>query len=117
MNNLNPESAHVDGAFDEILLDCIDRALDTFGQTTKQVVYWNLTQQDDIQGRGGILKNPEAFERALWKMFGPGVACIRWEIIREIKNGFDLDDKAKIEDIPTAFRQAMRKVSKIDDYD
>ncbi len=74
---------------DKQLLDCIDKAFDTLGDSVKQVVFWNFERMFKLK-RAEIPVQPERFVDAIRSMFGPGASIIERNIIREISNSLQL---------------------------
>ncbi len=74
---------------DKQLLDCIDKAFDTLGESVKQVVFWNFERMFKLK-RAEIPDQPERFVEAIRSMFGPGASIIERNILREISNSLQL---------------------------
>jgi hypothetical protein len=73
------------------LLQCLDRALDTFGSNTKRATYWAFTSKEGISS-DNILAKPEAFVASIKDVFGEnGSKLVERAVVREIKHTFNLD--------------------------
>jgi hypothetical protein len=83
--------------FREMVLLCIDRGLDMFGISTKEVVYWYLAQQKAMP-REAIIDKPEEFIKEVESFFGLGSGKIRNAISKELISVFDLSSASYRED-------------------
>ena len=86
------------------VLEYVDRGLDHYGATTKQVVYYNLETNFKL-AKGDILKHPEKFVQSIREMFGPGSRSIEQVIILEMQTSSELKDLDR-SDLVTALKQA-----------
>ena len=66
-------------------MSCLERGLDHYGSTTKQVVFWELEKSYKVR-ENEILMQPEKFVRCLRQIFGPGSKTVEKVIIEEIKS-------------------------------
>jgi hypothetical protein len=82
-----PDIASSEGVDDinEYVTSCLERGLDHYGPTTKQVVFWELDKNFKVK-ENKILMQPEKFVKCLRQMFGPGSKTIEKVIIEEIKS-------------------------------
>jgi len=69
----------------------MDRGLDSFGDSTKKVVYWNFQEQSRMS-REDIVEHMPAFETLLKKMFGASASSIEKKIMVQITD--DLGTKS-----------------------
>lgn len=88
-----------DQEFREMVLQCIDRGLDMFGENTKQIIFWHLAEQKGIK-RDAIVDEPDEFVKGVELFFGVGAGKIRKSINREIRTSFELS--------PTSFGDESR---------
>jgi hypothetical protein len=74
------------------LLSSLDRALDEYGASVKQVVYWNFERTYGYE-RSEIFNHPEEFVKTLNTIFGGGAAIVERKISAQIKatRGFTRD--------------------------
>lgn len=82
------------------IINCIDHALDSYGDSVKQVIYWNLEKMYGVT-RDAIPENAEKFVLGLEKIFGAGVGIVQRTIINEISaipgiGKIESDDLAKV---------------------
>lgn len=80
-------------AISRVILECIERGLDSFGQNVRLVLYWKMEQDLGLR-RDDIPFKPELFAKSVEKMFGPGSRIVERVIAREIKrsSGVVMDD-------------------------
>ncbi len=97
------------------IMECIDEGLNLFGPNIKYTVYWRMTILNNLP-REGILVNPEAFVKGLQSIFGPGAALIETEIVRRMREKFDMED-LKSENLPEAIRHVRKQIAKLIDVD
>ncbi|MDH2901579.1 MAG: hypothetical protein PXY39_11475 [archaeon] len=70
----------MDNRSDLRLLASLDRALDVYGESMKQVIYSNLETMFGVK-RESIIDNPEKFVETLDKIFGSGSGAIKKTIL------------------------------------
>lgn len=87
---------------DETILKCLDRALDTLGQSVKHVTYFYLAKEEDIVPRD-IIVNTQKFLDALHNFFGDGADVIQHWIVRELRKEADLSVKESA-NLPNAIK-------------
>lgn len=63
--------------------NCIDSALDVFGDSFKHVVYWNLERSFGVK-REEIALKPRKFEAIIDKIFGAGADTVKKILVRRI---------------------------------
>jgi hypothetical protein len=71
------------------VLACLDRALDVYGKSVKQVVYWNLETMFGVK-KESIPNNPGEFVETLDKIFGSGATIVKKTILihmEELRRG------------------------------
>lgn len=76
---------------DQKILLCVDTALQKFGESVKNSIYYYLKKDFNLE-KVEIPKKPEAFESALTSIFGEqGSKVIEKLILLEIKSIFNLE--------------------------
>ncbi|MGI0079721.1 MAG: hypothetical protein ACRECH_08855 [Nitrososphaerales archaeon] len=93
--------------------NCIDQALDSYGDSVKQVIYWNLEKMFGITS-DRIPENPEKFVSALEKIFGAGAGIVERTIINEISLVPGIGN-LKSDDLVKALRTGCRHFQGLDD--
>ena len=80
-------------AISGVILECIERALDSFGQNVRLVLYWKMERELGLR-RENIPFKPELFAKSVERMFGPGSRIVERVITREIEksSGVAMDD-------------------------
>jgi len=79
--------------FENKIIECIDRGLESLGKSVKHAIYWHLEHNKNLK-REEIPKKPEEFIKALESIFGAGAEVLEGIIIREIKLEFGLSLKS-----------------------
>lgn len=69
--------------FERILLDSVDDALASLGESARQAIYFHLQSKFKIE-KNSIPKNIEGFETGLEKIFGPGTKFIEIIIMKNL---------------------------------
>jgi hypothetical protein len=82
---------HREGEISSKLVSSLDRALDDYGSSVKQVVYWNFETTFGY-GRESVFSHPEEFVKTLESIFGSGVGIVEKRISSEIRSAQGLDD-------------------------
>jgi len=85
------------------LLQIIDRALDQYGTTTKQVVYWNFQSKFGLTKKD-IERYPEKFVQSLRVMFGDGSRIVEQAILHEVVESVNVKI-IRSSDLTTALKQ------------
>ncbi len=75
----------------EKILVCIDRALSSLGDSSRQVIYWHLNILYDLR-REDIPANPVKFKQCLKSMLGHSANSLEYMIIRDLKGTFQIND-------------------------
>lgn len=70
---------------DQKLVDCVDKALDNYGESVKQVIYWKLENTFGVKKKA-IPEHPEKLVATLEEMFGHGAMLIEKSILNEISS-------------------------------
>ena len=70
----------MDNRSDSRLLASLDRALDVYGKSMKQVIYSNLETMFGVK-RESIIDNPGKFVETLDKIFGSGSGAVKKTIL------------------------------------
>ena len=86
------------------VLECIDRAVGSLGESSRQVIYWHLNILYDIK-RIDIPKNPQKFRECLESIFGSGASTLEVLIEMEIRSAFQIPNKA--EGLEQVMKEAM----------
>ena len=74
------------------LLQCIDKALDSFGSLVKNAIFLKLTMQHN-SGRSEVLSDPNMFAKDINETFGSSARGIEMAIIGELKKKFSVSSK------------------------
>jgi len=75
--------------FDKTLLEAIDHALLTFGESPRRAIYFHLNQNFRLQ-REEIPVDTDKFAQALNMIFGPGAEVIEKLIVKNLYNKLNL---------------------------
>lgn len=96
--------------FDDILLESIDEALTSLGESVKQSIYYHLEDKFEISKRD-IPKRIEDFANGIEKIFGLGANFIEILIMKKLyeKIGVQLEWNEDKELIFTNYVEAARK--------
>jgi len=98
-------SVFQDEEFKKRALQCISSSLDSFGTTTKKVIYYNLETQKQI-GPEEIISRPKEFIDSLRIIFSGGAPMIEKKIIRDLQSEFHLTGLDDIQSLESVLRQA-----------
>jgi hypothetical protein len=101
---LTPSERKEENACNSKVLEFVDRGLDHFGPTTKQVVYWNLWIRYNLK-KNEIPIRPEKFVELIREIFGDGSHSIEQVIIQEMAMSQELKG-VNSSDLTTALKQA-----------
>ena len=71
--------------FERLLLEAIDGALCTLGESPKQAIYFHLDKSFNIK-KQEIPNNLKGFEEAIQKTFGPGAEFLEILIMKQISD-------------------------------
>jgi hypothetical protein len=63
------------------ILNCIDRGMDAYGNSFKQVIYFKMQQISDTE-REGMLRKPQGLALALEEIFGAGAKSVERAIVK-----------------------------------
>jgi hypothetical protein len=66
------------------LVSCVDAALDSYGESVKYVVYWNLQKNYKVE-KSAIPENPDKFVAIIESIFGVGADFVKDKIILSIQ--------------------------------
>ena len=69
--------------FEEVLLEAVDEALSSLGDSSKRAVYYHLEKDFDIS-RQDIPNKIEEFASALEEIFGPGTRLLEIQMMRRL---------------------------------
>ncbi len=98
--------SEVMGEADRKVMTCIDEALNCYGESVKQVVYWNFEKMFNVT-REKIPTQPEKFSDSLAKMFGGGVCIVEKAIVDHVASLSGLSDIVKC-DLATALKKGRK---------
>ncbi len=101
-----------EGKISAELVTSLDRALDEYGSSVKQVVYWNFEMTYGY-GRESVFSHPEEFVKTLKSIFGSGAALVEKRISSEIRSAQGLDGDNS-ESLVNLLRTARRANSRTD---
>jgi len=84
--------------FDKTLLEAVDHALLTFGESPREAIYYHLNKSFKLL-REDIPKGTNEFSQALNAIFGPGAQLIEKLIVKNLycKLNLNLEEKNSIE--------------------
>jgi hypothetical protein len=88
------------------LSEDIDRGLDNFGSGVKEIVYFRMKQEIEMD-RSDIVNKPEVFETFLDEMFGQGARTIEKTILKIIEDDFGIQHPLSLSD---AIKQARSRI-------
>jgi hypothetical protein len=91
------------------LLTVVDRALDQYGASVKQVVYWNFEMRYG-HARSDLVNHPEQFLKTIRAIFGDGAPIVEKKISSEVKSASGLEGENLVEMFKAA-RQSEGKRS------
>jgi len=97
---------------------CIDTALDDFGTSVKQNLYWAMLMKGGLR-YDDIVKNPEEFANSLNQVFGDEESSksAQRAIVREISKVFGLNSLRGSSDISQAIRMAGKRIAGLSGLD
>lgn len=84
--------------FDKTLLEAVDHALLSFGESPRKAIYYHLDRSFKIQ-KEDIPEETERFMCALSAIFGSGAAVIEKLIVKDLyqRLNLDLEEKTSLE--------------------
>ena len=97
-----------DGQADR-LLDSIDRGLDTFGESVKDVIYWKLENKYHVK-RKEIESEPDKFVSSLRDMFGIGSRTVEVKIAEQLRVSFGMPELGS-DDLASAIKQIRNRIA------
>jgi hypothetical protein len=80
--------------FDRTLLDAVDCALLSFGESPRKAIYYHLTKGFRIQ-KEDIPEDAQEFSQALSYIFGPGAEVIEKLIVKKLYSELNLNFEEK----------------------
>ena len=80
--------------FDRVLLEAVDHALLTFGESPRQAIYYHLNKNFKLQKKA-IAEDTDEFSNALNTIFGPGAEVIEKIIVKNLYNKLNLNFEEK----------------------
>ncbi len=90
------------------LLQCIDKALDGFGSSAKNAIFWRMTMFHN-SGRSEVISDPRIFVDVMEETFGRGAPSIEMAIIYELSMKFILSVKGA-RSLVDAINEAKKQV-------
>jgi hypothetical protein len=101
MSDLSPSTV-VQSRAGVLILQYLDQALDVYGTSVKQVVYWKFENTHHLS-RNEISSHPEKFVETIRTIFGTGTSSIEKDIARDVQQraGFKYIDS----DLVTVLRK------------
>ena len=90
------------------LLQCIDKALDGYGSSVKNAIFWRMTMFHK-SSRNEVISDPVIFSRVINEAFGSSAKGIEASIISEINKTFDLSARG-VRSLVNAITEAKRQV-------
>jgi len=80
--------------FDKVLLEAVDYALLSFGESPRKAIYFHLNKSFKLQ-REEIPKDADEFSQALNNIFGPGAEVIEKLIVKNLYSKLNLNFEEK----------------------
>jgi hypothetical protein len=80
--------------FDKTLLEAVDRALLTFGESPREAIYYHLNKSFRLQ-RENIPEDADKFSQALNTIFGPGATVIKKLIVKNLYSKLNMNFEEK----------------------
>lgn len=90
------------------LLQCIDKALDGFGSSVKNAIFWRMTMLHN-SGRSEVISDPATFARVIEETFGSSGKGIEIAIISELDKKFNLSARG-VRSIVDAITEAKGQI-------
>ena len=90
------------------LLQCIDKALDGFGSSAKNAIFWRMTMLHN-SSRSEVISDPRIFANVIEETFGGGALGIEMAIIDELNKKFSLSAKGA-RSLVDAINEAKKQV-------
>jgi hypothetical protein len=78
--------------FEKLLLEAVDEALASLGESSKQAIYFHIEKTFNIR-KQEIPRKIEAFTLAVEKIFGPGANFLESLILKRLYEKADLNGK------------------------
>jgi hypothetical protein len=92
------------------LLKCVDKALDKFGTSVKQTIYWKITiLHGSLQN--AIVENPSIFIGVLHDIFRDSSIGVERSIIEEIRSAFTFVEGEVVETLGDALKLAKEQIT------
>jgi hypothetical protein len=92
------------------LLKCVDRALDKFGTSVKQTIYWKITiLHGSLQN--AIVENPSIFIGVLHDIFRDSSIGVERSIVEEIRTVFTFVEGEVVESLGDALKLAKEQIT------
>lgn len=74
------------------LLQCVDKALDSFGSSVKNAVFGRMTMLHNSSG-SEVISDPRMFARVIKETFGDSAKAVEMLIITELRKKFSLSEE------------------------
>lgn len=107
MNPANESRADSGTSDADRVIDCIDKSLETFGESVKQAIYWRLEVEYRLR-RKDIVSKPDVFSLNLSKIFGVGTKTVEHVIIERLRKTFGIRD-LMVQDLTGTIQLVMMK--------
>ena len=92
-------------------MNCVDRAMDVFGESVKHVVYWNLEKEFGVK-KEQIAQKPGKLAATIDKIFGSGGETVKKTMIKRIAESIDSTVEEN-SDLDAALKRAYKHFMKI----
>ena len=73
-----------EGSASSLFLQYLDNALDVYGSSVKQVVYWKFEKTHHLSKKD-VYAHPEKFVETIRTIFGTGMSSIEKDMIRKLE--------------------------------
>ena len=91
------------------LIQCIDKALDGYGSSVKNAIFWRMTMFHKSSRNEATISDPAILSRVINEAFGSSAKGIEASIISEINKKFDLSARG-VRSLVDAITEAKRQV-------
>ncbi len=90
------------------LLQCIDKALDSYGSSVKNAIFWRMTILHN-SSRSEVISDPAVLAQVIEETFGSSARGIEASIISEIDRKFNLSSNG-VRSLANAISEAKSQV-------
>ena len=95
-------------AWEEKILSSIDKGIDAFGPSVKNVLYYRFSAIYNSQ-RGDILKKPDLFAESLRTFFGERAFHVEAAIVGSVIDTFHLSDVTYSDSLVRVIHEAVKQ--------